>query len=181
MKFEILRLAGAYLIHDEPSFDERGSFCRILCVDEFEARGLPPAFAQMGLSRTLNRGTLRGLHFQREPKAEGKLVRCMRGRVFDAIVDLRPDSETFTQSLTIELSEDTHQALYIPPGFAHGFLTLTDDVEMLYNLTESYAPELADGVRWNDSAFGIPWPEPVILISERDRSFKDFVKSPARF
>ncbi|MGY4334562.1 dTDP-4-dehydrorhamnose 3,5-epimerase [Bradyrhizobium sp. LB7.2] len=181
MKFESLSLIGAYLIHDEPSYDERGSFGRVFCADEFEGLGLPRAFAQMGLSRTLKRGTLRGLHFQREPKAEGKLVRCIRGRVFDAIVDLRPGSETFKQPFTIELSQDARRALYVPPGFAHGFLTLTDHVEMLYSLTESHAPELAGGVRWNDSAFGITWPEPIVLISERDRSFKDFIEAPARF
>jgi dTDP-4-dehydrorhamnose 3,5-epimerase len=181
MEFESLRLMDAYLIHDQPSYDERGSFTRVFCADEFESRGLPRAFPQMSLSRTLKRGTLRGLHFQREPKAEGKLVRCIRGRVFDAIVDLRADSETYTQPFTVELGHDARRALYIPPGFAHGFLTLTDDVEMLYSLTESYAPELADGVRWNDLAFGITWPEPIVLISDRDRSFKDFIKSPALF
>jgi len=174
VKFEGVRLIGAYLIHDEPSHDERGSFGRIFCADQFEARALPASFVQMGLSRTLKRGTLRGLHFQREPRAEGKLVRCIRGRVFDAIVDLRRDSETFKQSFTVELNQDANQTLYIPPGLAHGFLTLTDSVEILYSMTEAYAPELADGVRWNDPAFAIAWPEPVVLISERDRSFKDF-------
>lgn len=174
MLFESVSVHGAYLIHDAVSPDERGSFSRVFCAQEFRDRGIPDTFVQMGLSRTLKRGTLRGMHFQHPPKAEGKLVRCMRGRVFDAIIDLRRHSQTFRQSFTVELSEDDNRALYIPPGFAHGFLTLTDSVEMLYSLTEVYAAALADGVRWNDPAFAIQWPEPILLISERDRNFKNF-------
>ena len=173
MRFESVRLGGVYLIHDQVAPDERGSFGRIFSVDEFQAHGIRE-FVQMGLSRTGKQGTMRGMHFQHDPKAEGKLVRCMRGRVFDAIIDLRRDSETFKQTYTIELHEDADCALYIPPGFAHGFLTLTDNVDMLYSLTEFYDPTLADGVRWNDPAFAIAWPEPVALVSERDRLFKDF-------
>ena|ERR1700722_19233472 len=174
MNFENVGLHGAYLIRDEPSHDERGSFGRIFCADRFRARGLPDSFVQMGLSSTPKRGTLRGFHFQREPKSEGKLVRCMKGRIFDAIVDLRRDSATFKRFFAVELDENTNQALYVPPGFAHGFLTLTDNVEVLYNMTEPYAPELADGVRWDDPAFAIDWPAPVLLMSERDRSLRNF-------
>jgi dTDP-4-dehydrorhamnose 3,5-epimerase len=175
MRFERVVLHGVYLVHDDISLDERGSFSRVFCAGEFKDAGIAESFAQMGLSRTRKRGTLRGLHFQHAPKAEGKLIRCMRGRVFDAIIDLRRDSPTFKQSFAVELSEDDNRALYVPPGLAHGFLTLTDHVEMLYGLTEVYAAGLADGVRWNDPAFAINWPEPVLLISQRDRSFKDFV------
>lgn len=174
MLFESVSLPGAHLLHDTVSPDARGSFNRVFCAKEFRDKGLPDTFAQMGLSRTLSRGTLRGMHFQHAPKAEGKLVRCIRGRVFDAIIDLRRDSPTFRQSFTVTLSEDDNRALYIPPGLAHGFLTLTDHVEMLYGLTEVYAAELADGVRWDDPAFAIEWPEPVLQISERDRNFTNF-------
>lgn len=174
MRFERVGLSGVYLIHDDVSPDERGSFSRIFCAEEFGAAGIQERFVQMGMSRTRKRGTLRGMHFQHPPKAEGKLIRCMRGRVFDAIVDLRRDSRTFKQSLTMELGEDHDHALYVPPGLAHGFLTLTDHVEMLYGLTEVYAAGLADGVRWDDPSFAIRWPEPVLLISDRDKSFKNF-------
>lgn len=174
MRFESIPLQGAGLVHDDSSPDERGAFNRIFSADEFVAHGIPGSFVQMGLSRTRRRGTLRGMHFQHKPKAEGKLVRCLRGRVFDAIIDLRPESGTFRHTFTVELSGEENRALYIPPGAAHGFLTLTDDVEMLYSMTEVYAPALADGVRWNDPAFGIAWPEPILLVSDRDRSFKDF-------
>ncbi len=175
MDFEEVGLGGVYLLRERPSHDDRGSFGRVFCAAEFKARGLPEAFVQMGLSRTLKRGTLRGLHFQREPKAEGKLVRCMRGRIFDVIVDLRRHSPTFKQWFSVELGGEANLSLYIPPGFAHGFLTLTDDVEILYSMTEAYVPELAGGVRWDDPSFGISWPEPILLMSERDRSLKCFV------
>lgn len=174
MRFERVSLHGVFLIHDDVSPDERGSFSRLFCAEEFKAAGIPDSFLQMGRSRTRKRGTLRGLHYQHAPRAEGKLIRCMRGRVFDVIVDLRRDSQTFKQSFTVELNEDDNRALYVPPGLAHGFLTLTDCVEMLYGMTEIYAAALADGIRWNDPAFAISWPEPVLLISERDRSFADF-------
>lgn len=175
MRFEDIGLRGGWIVHDDSARDERGVFNRTFASEEFAAAGLPDRFVHMGLSRTLKRGTLRGMHFQHPPKAEGKLVRCARGRVFDAIIDLRRDSETFRQTFTVELSGDADFALYVPPGLAHGFLTLTDNVEMLYVMTEVYAGELADGVRWNDLAFDIPWPEPVRLVSARDSSFKDFV------
>lgn len=174
MQFESLTLNGACLIRDDASFDERGSFNRIFCAAEFMRQGIPGSFVQMGLSRTRERGTLRGMHFQHEPRAEGKLVRCMQGRVFDAIIDLRRNSETFRQVFTTELRGADNVTLYIPPGFAHGFLTLTDNVEIVYSMTEVYVAELADGIRWNDPAFDIPWPEPATVISQRDRAFKDF-------
>ena len=174
MRFERILLEGAFLIHDDSSPDERGTFNRVFSADEFESKGIPRSFVQMGLSRTPKRGTLRGMHFQHAPNAEGKLVRCLRGRAFDAIIDLRRGSKTFKQTFTVDLSPEANFALYIPPGLAHGFLTLTDDVEMLYAMTENYVAELADGVRWNDAAFQIAWPESVILVSQRDCSFKDF-------
>ncbi len=174
MRFDRAFLEGVCLIYDDSSPDERGTFNRVFSNTEFEANGVPGAFLQMGLSRTRKRGTLRGMHFQHPPRAEGKLIRCIRGHVFDAIIDLRRESKTFKQTFTLELRAESDVALYVPPGFAHGFLTLTDNVEMLYSLTETYVAELADGVRWDDPAFEISWPEPVLLVSQRDRNFKMF-------
>lgn len=175
MRFIETPLEGAFVVESTESHDERGSFFRTFCAQEFQDRGLPSAFLQCGISRNLRRGTLRGMHFQRAPKAEGKLVRCIRGRVYDVMVDLRRQSQTFRSWFAIELDSGGSQALYIPEGMAHGFLTLTDHAEILYQMTESYDSDLADGVRWDDPSFGIVWPADVVVISERDRGFSDFV------
>jgi dTDP-4-dehydrorhamnose 3,5-epimerase len=168
-------LPGAYVIEQERRYDARGFFARIWSEREFAERGLETHIAQCSLSHNKRTGTLRGLHFQRAPHEEVKLVRCTKGTIHDIIVDLRPDSSTFRQWMALELEEDDRRSLYVPRGFAHGFQTLTEYAEVFYMISEPHAPEAAAGVRWNDPAFGIEWPlgEPA-EISERDRSWPDF-------
>lgn len=173
MRFLPTPLAGAYIVFSDAREDERGSFYRTFCRDEFEANGLRGDFVQASLSRNHTRGTLRGMHFQTEPRTEHKLVRCIRGAAFDAVIDLRLNSPTYCDWFGVELSESNRNALYIPSGFAHGFLSLHDGTDMLYQMTECYVPEFATGVRWNDPAFGIVWPLDPILMSARDRSYAD--------
>ncbi len=174
MRFELTGLAGAWVIRSEPHADSRGRFGRIYCKREFEEHGLPGPFVQASLSFNRARGTVRGLHFQWPPSREGKLIRCVRGAVFDAIVDLRPDSSTFLSHFTVELSEDNQVSLYVPEGFAHGFQSLRDDSELLYQMTDFYAPELSTGFRFDDPAFAIAWPGPVMEMSDRDRAAQGF-------
>jgi dTDP-4-dehydrorhamnose 3,5-epimerase len=174
VKFTPLGIPGAWLVELERHADERGSFARTFCAREFAAQGLPTVFVQTSLSTNLRHGTLRGLHWQAAPHAEAKLVRCVRGRVYDVLVDLRPDSHIFRQHLGLELSAGEGNALFIPEGVAHGFLTLEDASEIHYAMTAFHAPEAARGVRFDDPAFGIVWPAPVAVISERDRSWPDF-------
>lgn len=175
MIFNPTPLSGAYIIEPERHVDERGFFARTWCRREFDEHGLDSRLVQCSISRNARRGTLRGMHYQLAPFAEVKLVRCTRGALYDVIIDLRQHSPTFRQWTGVELNEDNHLALYVPEGFAHGFLTLCDDTEVLYQMTEFYAPEYARGARWNDPAFGIVWPGPVNVISERDRSYENFV------
>lgn len=167
-------LAGAFLVDVERIEDERGFFGRSYCRRDFEARGLAREFVQCNVSYNSVRGTLRGLHYQQPPYEEAKLVRCTKGSIYDVIVDLRPRSETFRRHIGVVLSEDNRRALYVPEGFGHGFLTLTDQAEVFYQMSQFYEPSAARGVRWNDPAFAIPWPEPVVVISERDRTYQDF-------
>ncbi|MDB5411226.1 MAG: dTDP-4-dehydrorhamnose 3,5-epimerase [Rhodospirillales bacterium] len=174
MNFVATRLAGAFLIEIEPHEDERGSFARTWCGREFAARGLVIEIAQCSLSTNKRAGTVRGLHFQRAPHDEVKLVRCQRGAIFDVIVDLRPDSATFRRWQGFELSADNHRELYVPQGFAHGFQTLTDDAEIFYQISEYYVSEAAGGVRWDDPAFRVVWPLPISTISDKDRHWPDF-------
>ncbi len=175
MVFHEVGLAGAYLIEPERSEDDRGFLARTWCRREFEARGLDPRLAQCSVSFNARRGTLRGLHYQAAPFAEVKLVRCTRGSVFDVIVDLRPDSPTFTRWAAFELTADDHRMLYVPEGFAHGFQTLADQTEVFYQISESFDPASARGVRWDDPAFGIVWPPAGSrVLSDRDRAFADF-------
>ncbi len=171
MRFQPTPLAGAYVIELEPNADERGSFARIWCRDEFLRHGLNPDLAQCSTSFNRKRGTLRGLHFQAEPHGEAKLVRCTRGRIYDVIVDLRPDSRSFRKWFAVELWPDSNTSVYVPEGFAHGFQTLEDDSEVLYMISAPYAPDAARGVRWNDPALGIRWPLPDPILSARDREF----------
>jgi dTDP-4-dehydrorhamnose 3,5-epimerase len=168
-------LAPACLIDIEPTRDERGHFARAFCQDEFTSRGLPGGFVQSSLSFNHRRGTLRGLHYQAEPCPEAKLVRCTRGAVYDVILDLRGSSQNYCRWFATELSADNARAVYIPPGFAHGFQTLRDDTELFYQMTAAYRPELSRGVRWDDPAFGIAWPLPGPILSERDAGLPDFV------
>jgi dTDP-4-dehydrorhamnose 3,5-epimerase len=171
MRFLPTRLAGAFVIELDPHRDERGFFARTFCVQEFEAHGLLGRVTQCSISVTQRRGTVRGLHYQRPPAGEVKLVRCIRGAIHDVIVDLRKDSPTYLKHLAMELSAENRRALYIPEMFAHGFQTLADDAEVLYQMSATYVPELATGVRCDDPALAIQWPLPVSLISDKDRTW----------
>jgi dTDP-4-dehydrorhamnose 3,5-epimerase len=174
MRFVETPLAGARVIEIEPHADARGFFARTFCRDTLLAAGLPGEFVQASVSHNIRRGTLRGMHFQAAPHEEPKLVRCTRGAIFDVIVDLRPASTTHRRWFGIELSAENHRTLYVPPGFAHGFQTLVDDTEILYQMAEPYVAAAARGVRWNDPAFGIAWPIAEPFMSERDASYPDY-------
>jgi dTDP-4-dehydrorhamnose 3,5-epimerase len=174
MIFTATQLEDAWLIDIEPREDERGFFARIWCRQELAAQGLDTEIAQESLSFNRHRGTVRGLHFQRPPHEETKIVRCPRGGIFDVIVDLRPRSPTYLRWQGFELTAENHKALYVPKGFAHGFQTLVDDAEIVYQISEFYAPNSAGGHRYDDAAFGVAWPLPVTMISERDLSWPAF-------
>ena len=176
MVFRDTALPGAYVLEVERKEDARGFFARTFCRDEFMRHGLPTDFVQSSVSFNPRRGTLRGMHFQRPPRAEGKIVRCTSGVMYDVVLDLREDSRTFLRWMAVELSADTRRAVYVPPGCAHGFQTLTEDVEVLYSMTEPYVPELAGGVRWDDPAFAIHWPIAPPILSDRDATFPSFVR-----
>lgn len=168
-------IPGAFVVEPEPIADDRGFFARILDVGAFAERGLEAAFAQWSVSYNERAGTLRGMHFQREPHAETKLVRCTGGSLQDVIVDLRPDSPTFTRWTAVELSAENRLALYIPKGLAHGFQTLVARTEVVYAISEPYAPESSSGVRWDDPAFAIEWPPAESrILSEKDIAWPDF-------
>jgi dTDP-4-dehydrorhamnose 3,5-epimerase len=167
-------LPGAYVIDLEPIADSRGFFARVWGEEELAAHGLETQVAQCSVSYNERKATLRGMHFQRSPHEEVKLVRCTRGAMFDVIVDLRPHSETFCRWIGVELSADSRRALYVPRGFAHGFQTLTDGTEVFYMISAQHVPESADGVRWNDPAFGIAWPLEPTEMSDRDGNWPDF-------
>ena len=175
MQFDSLKLPGAVRVRMERRADERGFFARSVCAREFRAHGLPTDFVQSSISWNPRRGTVRGLHFQWPPSQEGKLVRCLRGAIFDVLLDLRPGQPGFLEHCALELNQDNRDAVYIPAGMAHGFQTLTDDAEVLYQMSDFHAPELAAGVRWNDAAFSIPWPLTAgLVIAPRDAAYPDF-------
>lgn len=174
MIFTETKLAGAYIIEPERFTDERGFFARAFDQEAFAARGLNTAIVQCNISYNRLRGTLRGMHFQAAPHAETKLIRCTAGAIYDVIVDLRPNSTTFCQWISVELSADNRRLLYVPEGFAHGLQTLADDTEVFYQMGAPYVAEAARGVRYNDPAFGIEWPLPVTAIADRDRDYEDF-------
>lgn len=174
MIFTPTPIVGAFAISAERMEDERGFFARVWCESEFAAHGVKGPIAQASLSHNRRAGTVRGMHFSRLPAQEGKLVRCQNGRILDVIVDLRADQPSYLKQFAIELDDRQHNALYIPPGVAHGFQTLSDDTDVLYMMTEAYRPELAAGVRYDDPALAIRWPLPVSVISPRDRDYPDF-------
>lgn len=176
MIFRETKLKGAYVIEPERSEDERGFFARTWCRKEFGDHGLDPAVMQCNISFNKKSGTLRGMHYQTAPHAEAKLVRCTQGSVFDVIIDLRKGSETYKDWFGVELTRDNHNMLYIPENFAHGFLTLEDNTEVFYQMSEFYYSECSRGVRWNDPAFSIQWPVKVSIISDRDRDCPDFTE-----
>ena len=174
MIFTATQLDGVWLIDLEPREDERGFFARIWCRQELAAQGLDTDIAQESLSFNRHRGTMRGLHLQRPPHEETKIVRCTRGGIFDAIVDLRPQSPSYLRWQGFELTAENRMSLYVPKGFAHGFQTLTDNAEIVYQISEFYAPNSAAVYRYDDAAFAIAWPLPVTVISERDLCWPPF-------
>jgi dTDP-4-dehydrorhamnose 3,5-epimerase len=176
MIFTPTELPGAMVVDIERREDARGWFARVYCEREFAAHGLPTRMVQANVSFTRQAGTLRGMHFQAPPHEEDKLVRCMRGAIWDAIVDIRPDSPTYCRWLGVELSEDNGRMLLVPKGFAHGFVALTDDVAVCYQMSAFYAPGFERGARHDDPAFGIEWPVPVTQIADKDRAWPDFVR-----
>jgi len=176
LKFIETSLSGAFIVEPEQLKDERGFFARTFCRREFEARGLETEFIQHSISYNHKQGIVRGMHYQADPYQEVKLVRCTRGSIYDVILDLRESSPTYCQWQAVELTDDNWQALYIPEGFAHGFQTLSDHCEVLYQISQYYQPDAARGVRWDDPAFGINWPISAPILSDRDRSFGDFVR-----
>jgi len=180
MIFTETELPGAFLIGLAPHSDERGFFARAFCRQEFEKHGLVPLVAQCNVSYNVKRGTIRGMHYQVAPALESKLVRCVRGAVLDVIVDLRVGSPTYLRHVAVELTAGNHLALYLPPMCAHGFQTLVDDTEVLYQVGEFYTPECERGARYDDPALGIRWPLPVTVISDKDRRWPPVEAALAR-
>jgi dTDP-4-dehydrorhamnose 3,5-epimerase len=176
MRFSEMPLAGVWLIEPERIGDGRGWFARTFDREEFSARGMNPEVAQCNASYNAHRDTLRGMHYQAEPHGESKLVRCVRGAIFDVAVDLRRDSPGYCGWHSVVLTAENGYALYIPAGLAHGFQTLTDDCEVLYQMGQPYVPDASRGVRFDDPAFGIEWPAPIgeLVISERDATYPEF-------
>jgi dTDP-4-dehydrorhamnose 3,5-epimerase len=173
MKFNETKLPGVFELDLEPYSDERGLFARSWCQKEFEAHNVNPRLVQCNVSFNLQKGTLRGMHYQAAPFPEAKLVRCTRGAIYDVAVDLRPESRTFREWIGVTLTAENRKMLYVPEGCGHGFLTLENKTEVFYQMSEFYHPELARGVRWDDPAFQILWPATVEVISERDRTYAD--------
>ncbi len=175
MKFTKTGLDGAFVIEIDPVFDDRGFFARAWCRREFEAAGLRLDFVQANIAFSKKKGTLRGMHYQKAPHAEVKLLRCIRGSIFDVMVDLRQNSPTFKKWFGSELTDDNHKMVYVPEGFAHGYLTTAAETEVFYPVSAYYSPAGEAGVRWNDPAFGIEWPQTEgLTISKKDQNWPDF-------
>jgi dTDP-4-dehydrorhamnose 3,5-epimerase len=175
MIFKPTEIEGAFLIDLEKLEDSRGFFARAFCRKEFEKYHLNPSMVQCNLSYNQHRGTLRGMHFQKKPYAEAKLVRCTAGAVFDVIIDLRPESGTYMKWIGVELTSENRRMLYVPEGLAHGYQTLTDHSEVFYQVSQYYIPAADSGVRWDDPVFGIAWPDAEKrLISEKDRHWPNY-------
>jgi len=174
MTFQETKLRGVFEIGFEPCYDDRGFFARSWCQKEFECHGLNPSVVQCNVSFNTHKGTLRGMHYQDAPYGEAKLVRCTRGSIYDVVIDLRPQSPTFKNWIAVVLSDEQRNMVYVPEGCAHGFLTLGDNTEVFYQMSEFYHPELSRGVRYDDPAFQIVWPEKIDVISERDRTHPNF-------
>jgi len=171
MKFNETSLSGVFLVDLDLMTDERGFFARTYCNKKFLQHGLNPCSEQCNISYNLKKGTLRGMHFQIAPHAEAKLVRCIRGSIFDVVIDLRPDSATFEQWIGVELSEKSPKMLYIPEGCAHGFQTLEDNTEVFYQMSYPFVPEASRGVRWDDPHFQVVWPSGERIISLKDQNY----------
>ena len=174
MIFTETELKGAYVIELEENTDERGFFARSWCINEAKAHGLDPTVVQCNISYNRKKLTLRGMHYQIAPRAEAKLVRCTRGAIYDVIIDMRRDSRTFKQWTGIELSGFNRKMFFVPQGFAHGFLTVEDDTEVFYQMSEFYSPNHARSIRWNDPLFNISWPAVPAVLSEKDKAIPDF-------
>ena len=174
MIFHETPLQGAFIIELEKRGDERGFFARAFCQNEFEAHGLSSNFVQVNNSLSAEKGTLRGMHYQLAPHAETKIVRCIKGALYDVIIDLRPESKTFCESFGAELSADNRRMMYVPKGFAHGFITLTDNTEAFYFVDEFYAPDFERGIRYNDPKFSIDWPIKPVVVSDKDQQHRNF-------
>jgi len=172
MKLTKIKLEGAYVIDIEKIEDDRGFFARMWDKDIFEKLNLHSDIMQGNISHNKKKGTLRGFHYQREPYREGKIVRCTKGRVYEVLLDIRKESETYLEWVSVELSEENHRSVFVPKGFALAFQTLEDDTEIYYLMTEKYAPECSDGIRWNDPKLNINWPMEPTVISEKDKSWK---------
>ncbi len=174
MKFIETPLKGAFVIELDKIGDERGFFARAFCKKEFADHGLASEFLQVNNSMSAIKGTLRGMHYQLAPHAETKVVRCIRGSLYDQILDIRPDSPTFGQSFGAELSAENRCMMYVPKGFAHGFITLTEDAEAFYFVDETYAPTFERGIRWDDPKFNLQWPCEPTVLSDKDKAHPDF-------
>ena len=174
MIFRQTKLPGVFEVDIEPRHDDRGFFARCWCREEFEKNSLNSKLVQCSISFNRQRGTLRGMHYQAAPHVEAKVVRCTAGGLYDVVLDLRPEMPTFREWIAVELTPANRKMIYIPEGCAHGFLTLEDDTEVFYQMSEFYHPEAARGVRWDDPSFRIAWPGPPEVISERDRLYPDF-------
>jgi dTDP-4-dehydrorhamnose 3,5-epimerase len=176
VRFEPAGLDGAWVLPLDRHEDERGFFARVWCAAEFGDRGLAGSLQQCSLSYNRHAGTIRGMHYQAAPREEAKIVRCVRGAIYDVLLDLRAGSPTFMRWVGRELSAENRLAFYVPEGVAHGFQTLADDAEVLYLISQQYDAALARGVRWDDPAFGIQWPRPPAIISPRDAGYPDFTR-----
>jgi dTDP-4-dehydrorhamnose 3,5-epimerase len=174
MIFTKTNLEGVFIIDLQKLEDERGFFARTFCEREFQENGLNPNLVQCNISYNREKGTLRGMHLQAAPYEEAKLVRCLQGAIHDVIVDLRPESDTYLENFAIQLTAGNYKALYVPEGFAHGFLTLEDETHVFYQMSEFYAPGHTRGFRWNDPAFHIHWPAAIRVISDRDANYPNF-------
>lgn len=175
MIFQELKLKGACIIEIDKYKDERGFFARTWCEEEFKKQGLMSRIVQTNISYNYQKGTLRGMHYQIKPHEEAKIIRCIRGAIYDVIIDLRPESSTYREWISLELTADKFQMLYIPELFAHGFQTLVNDTEVYYQMSEFYAPSAGRGIRYNDPAFDVKWPCEVSLISDKDASWPNFI------
>lgn len=178
MKYTETQLKGAYIVDLEPRSDHRGFFARTFCANEFAELNLKPAVAQCNVSYNHSRGTLRGMHYQLPPATETKFIRCTQGAIYDVIVDLRPESETYLQHIGVELTAENRRALYVPEMFGHGYQTLTDNTEVIYQVSEFYTPNRERGLRYDDPALGIEWPLPISEISVKDTNWS-LLKTPA--
>jgi dTDP-4-dehydrorhamnose 3,5-epimerase len=177
MKFTSIKLIGSYIVDPEKRIDERGFFARMFCANEFKEQGITFRVVQGNVSYSKEKGTLRGMHYQVSPHQEDKLITVFRGAIYDVIIDIRPKSATYKEWFGIELTAENNRMLFVPKGFAHGFLTLTNDTEVMYLVSEYYTPSAERGIRYDDPLFNIQWPEKVHVVSEKDRSFPDFSKN----